>query len=456
MKKNKILKIILITAGVIIGLVALIIPIQLKLASIYTEKGNENLKKHLYRTAFSNYEKASALMPNDETLKLQLGKIYFLKNNFEEAQKEFQKAVEINENNTETHKLLIKTLLTNKKLDEAEKKVNKLPKKILEDKEVQIQRARTYAYLGKIDDSLIILNDNTEPEANFYKAVFLIAKKDFGKSEKILHDINTENNDLQRKITILISAFGKIKTSENETYKIIVLAETLNEIDEPYLAEKILKEVLEKNPDYRDALIFLGYSNYLRKDSQEARNYLIQAIEKDPIYGLSYYFLGKVDIRENKKEDARNNYQKSIDFGYKNKYSYKSLGEAEKDIKNYQKAQENFKESLKLDQKDEDILFELIEVLILEKKLDEAESLALKNEDNKILGWVYLEKDDLEKSLGYFKKSLEEEPYSAFINLKIGEAYKKQNKGSEAHEYFQKATEYDLEGKWASIAEKEL
>ena len=453
---NKTLKVILIISGILIALVIIVAPIQLIIANKYIEQGNENLKKHFFKSAFLNYEKASALIPNDEKLKIQMGDIYSLKSNLGAAEKEYRKAVKINRNNPGVNFKLIKTLLLEKKLKEAEKIVEKLPSKVQENPEVQIQAARVYTNSGKIDDALNILNQNTKDEAKFYQAVFYIAKKDFPKAKNLLEEINPDSDYLKNYTSIVNSAFEKIASSENEIFKTVILAESLNEIDEPYLAEKLLKEALEKNPDYRDALIFLGYSKFLQKDPGKAKNYLEKAIEKDNVYGLTYYFLGKVLLGENNKEEAKNNFEKAIEFGYKNKESYKLLAETEKELKDFSKAEEHFKKALEFDQTDKELLLGIIEVLIEQKKFDEAEQFALKNEDNKSLGWVYLEKDDLEKSLDYLKKAQEEKPYSAFIALKLGELLKKQGKNSEAKEYFKKAVEYDLTGELAKLAEKNL
>lgn len=456
MMKNKLLKIILIIAGILITGILLITPIQFKIANSYIKRGNENLKNHFYKSAFLNYEKASALLPDDEELKIQLGKIYLLKGNLDGAEKEFRKATKINKDNSKAHSNLIRTLLLEKKLKEAENFLNNMSKKASQDSDVQIQAARVYASLGKIDDALTILKNNTKSEANFYKSLFYITKKEFAKAENLLKDINSEQTNLKDDFLKINAAFEKINNSENETYKTVVLAQTLNEIDEPYLAEMLLKEVLEKNPDYRDAFIFLGYVKFLKKDLKEARNLLLKALEKDQIYGLSYYFLGKVDLAENKKEEAGNNFQKALEFGYRNKQSYKSLGEIKKQAKNFKEAEEDFKKALEYDQNDEEILLNLVEVMIAQKKIEEAESEALKNESNSLLGWIYLEKGELEKSLEHLKKAEKDEPYSAFVVLKLGELLEKQNKSSEAKEYFQKVIEYDLTGEWAKEAEQQL
>jgi len=453
---SKLQKIILIIAGVLAVAVFIIAPVQLKIANYYIEKANDNLDNHFYKSAFLNYEKASALLPDDEKLKIQLGKIDLLKNNLEEAEKEFKKAVKINHNSPKASSFLVNTLLLEKNLKEAEKFAKEAPKKVLEDKDFQIQESRVCASLGKIDEALSVLENNESQETLFYKAVFYIAKKDFTKAQDLIKNIISENPELKDKLSQIDNAFLKIKTSENETYKTVTFAEVLNEVDEPYLAERMLKEVLDKNPGYRDAYIFLGYSNYLKKDFAQGRDFINQAIGKDPSYGLSYYFLGLVDLEENKEVEAENNFRKAINFGYKGKQIFKVLAELEKQKKDFSKAEENFKAALIFNQEDQEILKEITEVLIAQKKLDEAEKIALNLSDNELLGWIYLEKGDEEKALDFLKKAEEKNHFSAFVALKTGELYKKQNKIDEAKNYFLKTQEYDLFGNWAKLAEEEL
>lgn len=454
MLKNKTLKVILIVSGIVIALVILIAPIQLLIANKYIEQGNENLKKHFYKSAFLDYEKASALIPTDEKLKIQMGDIYFLKNNFEAAEKEYRKAYKINKNNSEALALLLETLLKEKKMGDAFKVINSASAKVLESVEIEILKARIFASIGKLDDAFNIIKNENGNEAKFYEAVFLTAERDFKNAEELLESL--EEDSIKDKVSVIKKAFEKIKSSENETYKTVVLAQVLNEIDEPYLAEILLKEILEKNPTYRDALIFLGYANYLKKDYKKADNYLLEAIKIDSIYGLSYYFLSKVNLEENKKEDAILNLENALAFGWKNEETYKLLGELLLEQKNYSKAEENFKKAYELNSRNEEVLTGLLESLIKQGKLDEAFEYSQKNGAEKFTGWVYLEKGELEKSLEELKKAEEKEPYSAFISLKLGELLKKQAKISEAKEYFRKTIEYDLEGKWSKKAENEL
>ncbi len=450
-------KIILTVAAILIAGVLLIAPVELKLANFYIDRGNENIQKHFYKSALLDFEKASALLPDDEDLKLELGKIYLLKNNLEGAEKEFRNAVKIKNDDPKAYSSLVNTLLLEKKIKEAEQFIAKAPKKVLADLEFQILESRVYADLGETPISLNILSLNESQGAIFYKAVFYIAQKDFTKAQDLLDKIKEEPHDLKNDLSKIKEAFEKTKSSENETFKIVSFAEALNEINEPYLAEPLLKEVLDKNPDYRDALIFLGFTNYLKKDLAKAKDYLNQAVIKDLNYGLSYYFLGKVNLEEKKESEAKDNFEKAVSFGYKTKESFKSLAELEIKSKDFLKAEENFKLALGFDENDKEILEGLTEALVNQKKLDEAESLALKTENNnELLGWIYLEEEDKNKAFDFLKRAEEESPFSAFVSLKLGELSKKQNKISEAKGYFLKTQEYDLVGNWAKIAENEF
>lgn len=320
---KKLSKIIFIIAGVLIALIIMVAPIQFILANSYIAKGNENLKNQSYENAFLNYEKASALLPNDEKIKIQLGDIYSLKNNLPGAEKEYRKAYKINKNSPEALSLLLETLLKEKKIDDSFKVANSISSKNLKNPEIKLLKARIFASTGKIDDALNIINNESGNDIKFYESIFLIGKKDFKKAEELLK--NLEENSIKDKLLTIKKAFEKIKNSDNETYKNVILAQALNEIDEPCLAEMLLKEILEKNPTYRDALIFLGYSNYLKKDYKKAEDYLLEAIKNDSIYGLSYYFLGKVYLEENKKEEAIKNLKSAISFGLQNEECSKLL-----------------------------------------------------------------------------------------------------------------------------------
>jgi len=436
-----------------IFLVAIVITVfRVKLSDSYIKKGANNLSRNYFKSALSDFEKASILMPNNEYINIKTGEIYLLYKNYNQAEKQFKKAVKANKKNPISYTYLIKTLILENKINDAETVIKKIPRKIGNDDNLSTQKARVYADLGKIDDAINILNQDSK-KGKFYKSLFLISKGQLKESQDIINNLKSKESSVDS-LPIINKTFEKIQNSDNTTFKSITLAEALNEINEPYLAEIILNKVIKDNPKYRDAFIYLGYSNILKENYNQASDNIQKAIQEDPAYGLSYYFLGEVRLKENNANEAINNINKTVNLGYKNKNTYKLLGNINEQQENNKTAEENFYKALTFAPKDETVLMPLINVIIKQGKLTDAEKIAATAENNKLLGWVYVEKGDKEKALEYLQKAEAKEPSSAFISLKLGELYKKQSNEKEYKDYFLKTIEYDLSGDLAKLAKE--
>ena len=110
-------------------------------------------------------------------------------------------------------------------------------------------------------------------------------------------------------------------------------------------AEKLLKNLYDKNEiDYLE-LHQLAFLNIIKSNNIEAINFLKKSIEKNPNYPNSYSDLGSLYLKENKILEAKKYFLKSLDFN-KNLFSslnnlgiiYKNQSEYELSIKYFFRA----------------------------------------------------------------------------------------------------------------------
>lgn len=98
-------------------------------------------------------------------------------------------------------------------------------------------------------------------------------------------------------------------------------------------AQKIYKNILNKNPSNFEALSLLGSLNLQLKKYSEAEEYITRAININPKYFGSYINLGSVYLNKEKYSYAINNFKRAIELNPISAESYNNLAIAQK--KNY-------------------------------------------------------------------------------------------------------------------------
>lgn len=454
MKINPMLKKVLIVTVVIGTLLALIIPIKIKVASFYINKGNSNVQNHYYKSAINNYEKASVLSPNNASLKIQLGNIYNLYKDKETAMNYFEEATNIDKNNEEAWILLLEALLENKDLEKASQKIVEMPKILLDNLAIKINYARVLANISRLAEAQEIISISIEDESKFYQTIFYLAQSDYENAKKIFEDV-PQRNSLGNKYKIVSYSLEKINNHTSLLYKKIIAAQTFNDIDEPYLAEQLLLKILETNSTYRDANIFLGYSYILQKKPDKSLEYLEKAKNQDKIYGITYYFIGEAYNTKGDLENTKTNLEKAINFGYETIDIFELLAITEKDLKNYGSAEKYYRKIIELE-KNEKAYQGLVEILVEQTKVDDSLKIAEESKNDVLIGYVYTEKNELARAKEYLDRYENNNPYSPLGSFISGNLYQKENNTEKAKEYYLKTIEIDTTGIWAKKSENRL
>lgn len=453
-KINKATKRILIAATIILTLVALIVPAQIKISEKYVKSGNENLKKRYYKSALLDYEKASTINPRNESLKIQLGDLYLLFGDNKKAKEEYKKATKTNPKNTQAWNRYIKAILLEKDLFKLSEELIKIPEKIKKDEDFAVQYSRALASTGNIKEAINIISRKKSEESLFYQSVYSFSLNNYEKAIEIFESIPRENS-LNHFYKTLGGTVFSAKKSNSNIYQKTIVAQTLNEIDEPYLAEKILKDVVKENTAYRDGYLFLGYSYFLQKNVKEAKENIKKTIKIDPFYGLAYFFQAKCNFFESDKKEGKESLENAIKFGLKNAEVYSLLAKVEMELENWPKAEKYFKEALFFDENSEKIIEGLVESLLKQGKIVESRDLVnQKSENNYLLGLIEIEEGNFENAENFLKKSLTKNPYSAKVAYKLSLLYEKIGDLNKKEEYIKKTREYDITGHWEQLTNK--
>lgn len=295
------------------------ITLQIFLGNSYVKKANQALSDNSLKQAMINLEKASLLLPTNENIRIAKAKIYLTENNLLSAEKELKKAVKIKKNNVNANIKLLEVLFYQGKLQEAKKYVEKASKKVKSNENFKIFSAKIYASSGNMNKAFSLLAEETIDFA-YYRSILLIAEEKYGDAENLLKNHGNEIQNKQKKYSVILNALDKVNNNENKDYKMLITGQLLNELNEPYLAERILNKINDKT--LRDFYIYKSYAKYLINDLKQAEDLINQAIEKDPVYGLSYYFKGMIYAKMGLFEKSNDFFQKAYDYNYKNAEQY--------------------------------------------------------------------------------------------------------------------------------------
>lgn len=153
--------------------------------------------------------------------------------------------------------------------------------------QIQIAIGRTYLYENKIEQAREIFwqLDEDLPEVQLYRSIVLFFYQEFDNSRAEL-----SANSHPR----LYNAFETFDyyTETEISYLKALYAKALIEISQHQAAMPILNELINQNPNYRDAWIMLGYSYMKISRLDDAIHALEKAYNLDPEKAEALYYLG--------------------------------------------------------------------------------------------------------------------------------------------------------------------
>lgn len=300
MQEGILKKKILIILGIILVLVGIFFatkPYRTSLAATYLSLGDKLMENQEYPEAKTQYLKARLLLPGNFGVTFKVAETYEKLGNYQLSYSYYNKARKILPNDPKTYLAMANINWRNNNLDKAVEILNKGLDKISNNNDRQLLQIN----LGKIylikKDSAKAKTAFSDTGSNYWLGIYFAYLGDYQSAKNYFRKETTDNAKLFNQATVKI-----INTKSEPTQKAI-LAQMLNQTGEARLALPILKDLVQKNPEYRDAWIFLGYSNLELGNSSEALAALETAQKLDPIYPLTYELLAK--LYQNKGNEAK-------------------------------------------------------------------------------------------------------------------------------------------------------
>ncbi|WP_066258879.1 tetratricopeptide repeat protein [Neobacillus drentensis] len=133
--------------------------------------------------------------------------------------------------------------------------------------------------------------------------------------------------------------------------------------------------LVSKEPNKPEHRVNLGYSYYLKGDSEDAVKQLLVAIDLDKKNVSAYFNLGLVYNQEKRYDDALKQSKKAVDLAPRDYKGHLLQGMVYRELKMYKEALVSLKEADKLMPVNNDIIFEIGRVAEDQGKTKDAEEL---------------------------------------------------------------------------------
>ena len=147
-----------------------------KKAMLYYEQGTQDLISKNYTNALSNLQIAKDLYPSNDEIRNNLGMALYLKGLKDKAKTEFEKALSLNNKNSDARNNLASLLIENKKYKEALEHLEYVVEDLTYTKKYRIYYNMGIAYkaLGRPDLELDYYQKSVEENADYCPALFQI------------------------------------------------------------------------------------------------------------------------------------------------------------------------------------------------------------------------------------------------------------------------------------------
>ncbi len=269
-------------------------------------EGDALFNTQYYLRAREKYEDASALKKAEIYPYQKQAEILELKKDYEQKIKLLKSGVE----NTKSAPILVETIidtyLNHNLPQEAIQTLNQAPQTISN----QLKIIQAYLLLGEVDSAtedfnkinqsdLSNNNNNLFETYNYYNIILKIVL------EPQSLDEDDYINNLPEEVKSEILQIKKTLEKDNSTYRELLIAQNLIDLNFTNLAITKLDTILKNDPDYRDAYFLLGIA-YLQnqQDYSKAVTSLEKTLEIDPTYAPAYFSLSQLYFNNDKIEQA--------------------------------------------------------------------------------------------------------------------------------------------------------
>jgi len=397
----------------------------------YMNRGKLLEDNSYHALAVAEYEAAVKQAPENIEPLIEIGRIHLREKDYIKSKLSFLEALRIEPANLDANIYLVRALLADRKITEAQKVISTLTES----------------------------NQNSK----YYEGIIAAYFGDYENSKSRFNDaisIGT-SDDITAKARDFLAAYDEYDFNQggSKVHIKTLLARSMNRAGEYNMAIPLLFEVIKEKKDYRDAWILLGYA-YLRIEKfQDAIEALEEAKKLDPAkpetlfyLGLGYYGLSDLNNAAANLELAKKNgFQPEVQIDQK-------LAEIYLQLKNYQQSASSFENVLSLN--DENVYYYIKPIWLYLDRLNQpvrAMALAQKAYKNhpkeamsfNLLGWAAVGNNRLKEAEDYLNKAKTLDPHLDAVYLNFGLLNEKKGDLKLAGTYYKQA--FDM-GKGNSIS----
>ncbi len=363
---------------------------------VYAESGQ-------YDEAIAAFEKLLNRGPGIAAqAQVELGRVYMLKKELDEAEKHFRQAVKIDPTDTRALTFLAQLLLTEKKYDEAYKVFEQLSELLPSDMRIKIRMA-----------------------------LILSARKQYDKAENLLNEILEKRPGVSQQIRYQL---GRIYREQGRTEE----------------AEKEFLKIQKGSPDYLRSRIVMALMFLRSRDYAKALMYAGQAIEEDPMDADLYHLRGSILEELVRYQEAIDNYKKALATAPENTRIRYSLGNVYEKSGRRSKSLEAMERILEEEPEDAGAAnFIGYTLLMMGKDIERAEELITQAHDRKpddgyimdSVAWMLYKQGKTEEALEKLKAAVEKVPADPIIFDHLGDVLVKLDRKKEALDAYEKSLE---------------
>jgi len=375
-----------------------------------------------YSLAIAEYQAANALSPKSADPFMKIGRIQLLTADYPKAETNFKKAIELQPGNVDAQIYLGRTLLQERKIDDARVIFNKMDP--TNNQTVAYYQGILDAYAGDYDNSKKLLD----------KAI----------------SIGT-STDLTKKAQNYLAAFSEFDFNQEgaPTHLKTLLGRSFAQTGEYQLAIPLLYDVIKNEKDYRDAWIILGYCYLNTSDYQDSVEALEQAKKLDPQDSQTFFYLGLAYYGKSDLQQAAADLEQAKSLGFQPVIQIdQKLAEIYLEMKNYEKSAQLYENVVALN--DTDINYYIRPIWIYLEKTNEpikAVSLAQKAYNNhpnqpmsyNLIGWAEVGNNQFAEAQKNLQKALDLDPKLDAAYLNFGLLWEKEGQADKALSYYSKA-----------------
>ena len=267
-----------------------------------------------------------------------------------------------------------------------------------------------------------------------------------------------------KRIDHLLAAYSEhaLYPDPTKTHIDALLAKAFNQIGEYELAVAKIKPVIAADPDYRDAWLLLGYSQFALEDYELARQSWNTAYSLDPAKPEIQYFLGLVNFELKNYDEAERFLSLAKENQFDAPYLEDKLAEIYYQQSDYRKSAILLTEKLQsnptvtLDEFIQPIYLYLEKLKEGRSAWDLASNAIQRFPDDgmayNLAGWVSLGNDYLPEAREQLEKAIELGPNLPWPHFNLGRYYEKSGDITSALAYYEKTLELDPEGPVGALA----